>query len=94
MYASLGSAAVRPELRKRKMPHQMSTITILQAADNPHQFILVRSDFPDFDKEYVWCGNAGWQPRNTTTELLAKVFHSEAEAKRAADKTATLPLRE
>lgn len=74
------------------MPQQLSTITIWRAADGPRRFILVRADFPDSDREYIWCGKAGWQPWNTGTELLAKIFRSEAEAKQAAKKTTTYPL--
>ena len=75
------------------MPQQLSITTIMRADDGSHRFILVRANFPGSDREYVWCGRGtGWQPWNTTTELLATVFHSEAEAKQAANKTTTYPL--
>ncbi len=77
------------------MPKQLSAITILCEIADPHRYILVRRDFPDMDREYVWCGRgAGWHPRNAMTEIIAKVFHSEAEAKQAAGKLSTLPLQE
>ncbi len=76
------------------MPKQLSTITVFRAVDNPHRFILVRTDLPS-SAEYVWCGKAnGWQPWNATTDIVAHRFRTEAAATRAADKVVTLPLQE
>lgn len=77
------------------MPKQLSAVTILQEVEHPNRFILIRADSPDMDRQFVWCGKAnGWQPWNATTELIAKTFRTEDDAKRAANKAVTFTLQE
>lgn len=75
------------------MPQQVSTIVVLQDTENKNRFILVRADFPDAQRRFIWCGRAlGWRLWNFVTEVVAKSFRSGAEAQKAADKAVAFPL--
>jgi hypothetical protein len=76
------------------MPPTVSTITVAELRDAPGSFILLRADFPDLDKCYVWCGQYGWLPSSELANTLRYEYRSMRKAERAAQKYVTRPLQE
>ena len=77
------------------MPKQLSAVTIASPREAPDQFFLMRTDFPEVDRVFVWCGRAlGWQPMNSVTRLLRHLYPSMQAAEKAAERYVTWPAGE
>lgn len=77
------------------MSDQVSAVTIAEPKYAPGRYIIIRSDFPELDHKYVWCGRSlGWLPKNLTTRLYQESYRSVDEAAEVAERYITWPLQE
>ena len=73
----------------------LSTVTLCEPEYAPGKLVLIRADFPDTDRQFVWCGRSlGWLPFKTTSNAYFHLFSSEAKAQKAANDYISLPLQE
>jgi hypothetical protein len=76
------------------MSRQLSTVIVAEPIYAPGKFCLLRTDFPDPDNGFVWCGpSLGWLPENATASLHHRLYRSVEEAQEDADRYVTWPLR-
>lgn len=78
-----------------KYNKNFSTIVVAESNDRHGWYGLIRADFPDMDRGYIWCGKAlGWLPIGPQARLHAALFASVEAAEKAAEKAAVVPLQE
>lgn len=76
------------------MPKQVSAVILAEPEYAPGQFVLIRVDFPNMRRRFVWCGRSmGWKPMMTTSNVFFRLFPSVDAAQEEAEKYVTLPVQ-
>ena len=77
------------------MSKHLAAVTIAEPSEARGQFFLIRTDFPEADRRFIWCGRSlGWLPANSTTRVYRHLYPSMQAAEKAAERYVSWPLQE